>query len=507
MEELDGIERRNPILDQESAIQYSPDQMDRQWRLLTEAIRRDILVKPEVRDIAISYIASPVDESLPQNFLDGFSTDDRIAQLRERYRDKIGNYLALAPVPEDQIIPDVKHAESLRSPESTVEMLQALYGADTPAFYQRLKENVESGMFLCGITGQEKLMLVQRYRFARDVKLLALQAEVLRFGKTIQINDRGEAVLPSGTSISVNVEDETRRRELLNPQNWEKRRQLKDRVYEIQVGSSKYILKERKTARHTDTKKGGHISGLTSLEEFQTAQHFQDYGVQEQGNIKVNWENPVATVTFPDGFQFTVFEYQDGLLNENMVTPALAQKVLEHKERFEDEFATVRAMAQRFKDHPRVLVFEHGRTESGLKAIFRWMRLRKKPVPELTFEDFAKIKAFRMQRQAKSLMEEVVIRNGYTNSDLDGYAYKINPQDGRTQLEIFGFDFEYFSKIDQNEIERRIKRRKAYDKEFDSVHAIGFLYWGDCTSVTRMQRAGYFAMLAAEGLFQEQPEY
>lgn len=104
-------------------------------------------------------------------------------------------------------------------------------------------------------------------------------------------------------------------------------------------------------------------------------------------------------------------------------------------------------------------------------------------------------------------MEEVVIRNGYTNSDLDGYAYRINSQDGRTQLEIFGFDFEYFLKIDQNEIERRIKRRKAYDKEFDSVHAIGFLYWGDCTSVTRMQRAGYFAMLAAEGLFQEQPEY
>lgn len=500
---LENIESRKPIIDRESTEQYSPDQMDQQWRLLTEAIRRNILTNPETRTAAIGYISSPVDESLPRNFLDGLSSDDRVARLKERYRDKIGNYLELEPVPEDQISPDIRNAKSLTKPENTVEMLQRLYGIDTPEYYENLRRYAESGMFLRGITAQERLMITQRYRFARDVKLLALQAEVAGLGENIQINDRGEAVLPSGTSIRINAEDETRRQELLNPQNWQRRRQLKDRVYEIQVGSSKYILKEKKTARHTDTKKHGHKPGLTSLEEFQTAQHFQENGVEQQGNIKVNWEKPVASVTFPDGFQFTVFEHEDGLVEESSVTQALAQEILEHRDQFENEFVAIQTMAGKFKDDPKVLAFERGNTESGLKTILQWLGLRKEQIPELSFEEFAVIKALRMQRQARNLMKEIIIRNSYTNSDLDGYSFKINSQNGKPQLEIFGFDFEYFSKIDQDEIEERIKRHNDFEQEWESRDGVGFLCWYNGSSVTRMQKAAYFAMLEAEGLLQE----
>ena len=362
-------------------------------------------------------------------------------------------------------------------------------------------------MFLRGITAQERLMIAQRYRFARDVKLLALQAEIAGLRENIQIDDGGEAVLPSGTSIRINVEDETRRQELLNPQNWQKRRQLKDRVYEIQVGPSKYILKEKKTARHTDTKKHGHKPGLTSLEEFQTAQHFQENGVEQQGSIKVDWENPVASVTFPDGFQFTVFEHEDGLLEESSITQVLAQEILEDREQFKVEFVAIQAMAGKFKDDPKVLAFERGNRESGLRAILQWLGLRKEQVPELSFEEFAVIKALRMKRQARSLMQEIIVRNGYTNSDLDGYSFKINSQNGIPQLEIFGFDFEYFSKIDQDEIEERVKRHKDFEQEWESRDGVGFLCWHDGSSVTRMQKAAYFAMLKAEGLLQENEDY
>ena len=500
---VENIERRKPVLDAESAERFAPDQMDQQWRLLTEAVRRDILTKPETRKIAAGYIASPVDESLPHRFLDGLSSDERVAKLQERYGDEIGDYLALASVPDDQINPDVSHSATLDQPEHVIERLRSIYDSDTPEYYQYLRECVESGMFLRGITARERLLVIQRYRFARDVKLLALQAEVAEQGGDVVANDRGEVHLPSGATIHINIEDEAKRQELLSPQNWEKRRQLKDRVYEIHVGPTRYILKEKKTARHTDTKEGGHKSGLSSLEEFQTAQHFRENGAVERGNIKVSWERPVASVTFPDGFQFTVFEHEEGLIEDRSITQALAQEILERREQFEDGFTAIRAMADTFKDDPKVLAFEHGNTESGLRAVLRWIGLRKEQIPDLTFEEFAKIKALRMEKQAKNLMRETITRNGCTNSDLDGFSYKINQKDGNIQLEIFGFDFEYFSKIDQDEVEEEVKKYQDFQRGWERRDGIGFLFWDDGSPVTRMQKAGYFALLGVEGLLQQ----
>jgi hypothetical protein len=502
---LKNFETRKPIIDHGSAEQYIPDQIDQQWRLLTEAVRRDILSKPEIRDIVSSYISSPVDELLPKKLLDELSSDNRIERLKERYSDQILEYLNLDAIPEDQINPDVRNAVSLTKADDVIERLQEMYGIDTPEYYQRLKQRVESGVFLRGITAQERLMVIQRFRFARDIKFLALQAEVLSIGeKNIQINDRNEVVLPSGTSIKLNLEDEVKRQELLSPQNWKKRRQLKDRVYEIQIGSSKYILKEKKTARHSDTVKHGHVPGLSSLEEFQTAQHFQEKGVVDLGDIKVSWEKPVSTITFPDGFQFTIFECEDGLLEEESITHLLTQEIIKNKEQYEKEFIATCSMAEKFKEDPRVLAFEHGSTESGLKAIIRWMGLSKEKIPELTFEDFALIKALRIKRKARGLMQETIIRNGYSNRDSDGYAYKINQQNGKPQLEIFGFDFEYFLKIDQGEIEDRVKRHRDFEQNRENKDGVSFAQWHNKGLVTKMQRAGYFAILQAEGLLQQE---
>jgi hypothetical protein len=175
----EDIEIRNPVLNKESIEQFPPDQIDKEWRLITEAVRREILINPEVRNIAIEFVASPLSEALPDAFLDRLSVNQRIAKLADRYRSEIGNYLKLESVPEDQITPDITNSQSLRTPDGVINMLQETYGANTPQYYERLRKYVDSGMFTQGITAQERLMIAQRYRFARDVKLLALQAEVM----------------------------------------------------------------------------------------------------------------------------------------------------------------------------------------------------------------------------------------------------------------------------------------------------------------------------------------
>lgn len=43
------IERRIPIINEDSARAFPLRRIDRQWSLLSEAIRRDIIAKPDVR--------------------------------------------------------------------------------------------------------------------------------------------------------------------------------------------------------------------------------------------------------------------------------------------------------------------------------------------------------------------------------------------------------------------------------------------------------------------------
>jgi len=147
--------------------------------LLTEAIRRDILAEPEIRQVVSAFAKSPVSESLPNEFLTSLSSDDRVTKLKERYSQSIGDFLSLQAVPDAQINPDIRHAWPLSKIADKIETIETGYGKDTPEFWKRLQECIDDGDFLYGITAQERLMIVQRYRFARDVKLLALGAEVL----------------------------------------------------------------------------------------------------------------------------------------------------------------------------------------------------------------------------------------------------------------------------------------------------------------------------------------
>ncbi len=494
------IETRIPVIGPEGRHAFLSDDIDKQWGLITEATRRNFIIKPESRNALLKFCTTPVSETLPDQFLKTVSgVDERIARLAKRYRASIRSYLEIPPVPDEQVKPDIRNAPSLRRPDDVIDMLNRLYSKDDPMYEESLKHYIGSGAFLRGITEEERLMITKRYKYARDVKLLVLGAEIINQGNVMP-NEKGEVILPSGIKMVIELGNDGQRSDLLKPHLWVKRRQLKDRVHEIDVNGKKYILKEKKTARHTDTKRHGHREGRLSSEEFEIARYFQEHGTVSKKGISVIWERPVGYVSYPDGFSFAVFEYEEGLVEERKITLQLAMEIIKHKSQFEEEYQLIKQLAEKYKDSPEVLAFETQRTESGLRgALTRRFGLRKDIPLRLSFEEFAMVKASRMERQARELMQETITINGYNNSDIDGYSYRIKNGD-RVQLEIVGFDFEYFSKMSPEETAKRIEGDREFQKEWEHRNGIGFLCWNDGSSVTRMQKAAYFAMLETEGV-------
>lgn len=301
----------------------------------------------------------------------------------------------------------------------------------------------------------------------------------------VSLNTNGEVLLPSGVKMVIDIKDDDQRTDLISPHLWEKRRQLKDRVYEVEANGRKYILKEKKTARHTDTMDKGHRDGRLSSEEFAIAKDLQENGNLDRGDVGVSWERPVGCVTYPDGFSFVVFEYEKGLIEGKFLIRKLAKEIFNHKDQFVEEYRMITELADKYKDSPEVLAFEDDQSPTELK---------------LTFGEFAMVKALRMERQALELMEETITKNGYSNADSNGYSYRIKEGD-RVQLEIVGFDFEYFNNISPDQIAERLARHKSFMDEEELRRGIGFLDWGfGGMGVTRMQKAAYFAMLESEGI-------
>lgn len=440
-------------------VPFAREEMKRQWLLVTEAIRQEVLADPAVRSIVQSFIDQPVDEELPQKLMGALAAHPRLAQLAQRYEQELVAYLAFPAIPDKHMQPDFRHATS--------------------------------------ITLEERNRAIQRYRFARDVKLLALQAESAQHGGSIHLGEEGTATLPGGISIITHLADSPERKALLDPNNWIKRRQIKDRVYEIQVGKAQYILKEQKTNRHTDTMKTGHQPTASSQEEFEIARHYQEYAIVE-GDIKANWEQPVAAVTFPDGYQFVIYEYADGLLDGRESRAALPQKILEHPEQFEAEFQEVAKLIDSYYDNKYVLASEAPEKPSALRsALIRLGFIKEERVaaPKLTFDDYAIVKSVHMHAQANDLLWRQYTKSDYADHDGSDNAFRTNLIDDKIQLEILGFDFEYFYRLDEDQLEGRKIMLQDTDVQTKRANPLADINYWSAPSTSRVQRAAYLAIL------------
>lgn len=484
------IPHRTPILDKDSISKFSLNKLDIQWGFLTEAIRRNIIALSDTRRAMIPFCSTEVSESLPGKACESItSIDQGVARLKERYKDHLGIFLDLAPVPDELIEPDVINAPYPSNAEDEIEFIGRAFN-DKARGLEYLRKLIRSGAFLKGITKEERELIIRRYRFARDIKLLALASEIKEEG--INFPDaEGEISLASGIKIGFNTRKKQEIDDLLHPELWQRRRQLKDRVYEIYVGERKYILKEKKTARHTDLKRHGHQPGNSSATDFAIAKEFEERESTDDGNIQISWEAPLGYVTFPDGYQFSVFENVKNMIPTNRIAELLTTEIINHQQQYTAEYQKISKLAKKFKNHEVV---------NSLSAFLPITEL-KKPF-QLSFEEFARVKALRWQRKAVNSVSEAILKRGYVNSDFDGYGFRIH-SNHNLKLEIIGLDFEYYYRESEERIKEIIDNRREFYRKWNSGSGVGFLHWNNNQWVTMAENAAYLAMLKDEGIYTE----
>lgn len=472
--------RRVPVIDERSDLPYAA--IDHQWKFATERVKRDIVSDPVMRHAMLPFCSEPVAEALPNTFITTAGTVDKRVALWTH--GPLGRYLSLPPVPDHTLYPDLKNAPVRIRTDEDLARIRQHFGEDTEGLENALQDNIvgDGGFYRVrrtpdGLTPQERRLVAERYEYARDIKLLALGAEILDQEGNLQYNDQGEIVLPSGIRAIVDSDHDSSREDLLSPQLWEKRDQIKDRVYVIEVNGKKYILKEKKTERHKDTPNQYFQEGLHSPEEFAVAQKFQDQATIEHDDIALGWEVPVGYAVYPDGFQFALYEYEEGLLDREQATPTLTQQIETHHEMFQEEYQAIQESIRRQAEEYREDPFKYYLYEDLSQG--------------LSLHDFAIVKTHVMMQKAKKLMENTMVEMGYpTNSDQDE-AFRIKIEDG-LKLEVLGFDFEYFSELDSHE------RSHLEQQASGTVPTYRYLYWDNGEYATSIQEAAYNAILTRQ---------
>ncbi len=481
---LDGM-FRTPIVNYDSSIDNpSSGKEDRQWRAVTEALRRGILDDPEMRQIASQFVATPLSERLPEEAVDEIvKVDERTARLL-KLGSAITETLKLESVPDEFISPDIRNAPSPTKGVYINMLTRRKQQGDNESFDRTLEEAREAAARRPGITKAEKDLIARRYRYARDIKLLGLMAEL--YDQPIQSPEAEDGVvsheLSSGTRLVMTAEAFEATPSLLDPQKWESRHQLKDRVYMVVVDGKQYIMKERKTLRHTDTREHDHTDGLTSEREFEVARVFAALGTIKQGNIELHWEKPLGYVEFPDGYQFCMFEAESGMETASP-TYQLELSILNSMGVHAEEFARIQQRAKEIYDERGDLLWAYEDRRESQRAFSKKINFWKKAsddspvVDELAFREFAALKAAYIVDEARELLSQTMYRHGYGNYDRDGHGFRLRKEGEQTVLEIIGFDFEYY----ENEPEHAKKviagiqeRRESGEGARSNIYMAGF---------------------------------
>ena len=464
------IGHRTPIVP--NGVQLTdPELLNREWYFVTEAVRRESLTDPAIQAKLIEFIPQPVDQNTAASMLEVLDDNKRITKIAKRTGGHVLDLLGLPEVPEDLIKPDLRTTNRLRNPIEDAQYF-AKSGDSEAEQTETLAAYSESGAYTKGITEDERDIIARKYAYARDVKLLAMGAELAKEGMP-KFNESGEARLASGIQIKADPERVDLAKTLLDPNKWESRKQLKDRVYEIVVDGKKYILKERKTDRHTDTHRNGHHEGLTVAQEFKVSKKMRAEASLKEPHIQLSWEEGLGYVEYPDGFQFGIFSYEEGL-QFSYPGPQLADGITKHKDMFKDEFEKVKTKAAEYKAHPLA-------TQN---------RMRGEEDGPLTYQEFARLKASQILHRAHQLQDGIVMDLGYENFDTDGIAYRLI--ENGTGIELVGFDYEYFRDLSREraaEIKERIQKRQ---EQYPHT-AVGYL------GNTSKETAAYLAILDVNG--------
>lgn len=480
--------QREPVLDESSSIEYPVKQMERDWLIISEYVRRQIQENEIVRDISIAFIGRPVTADLPLEFINALAEKDEEIKKYINKLQLLIEFLNLPTIPEESVKTDIAHIATFQPIDKFADIVMRS-GAPEDIRLKLMEKFLTSSRGK-GFTSQEKLMTASRYQWARDIKILALSAEILQ-NKPLRINEDGEISLGSGANIVLDAETDEALN-LLDPTNWQRKRMLKSRVHEIEVGGSPYILKEKRTKMHYDEKRNPTERRYSSRDEFNAARALSQHSPQERGEFVISWEKPLGLVEFPDGYEFCVFQHEGSLINEEDFVERLTHEIQAHAHQFEADFNRIAVKGKQYFDHKIVM---------GMIKNEAMTPVYSDDHPMLTFEDYAYVKAWRTYLKSIDLLRQTAYENNYNNSDADGYAFKIIEDEQGMRVGIVGFDFEEYEKIDSQQSSEFMQIDFETKRFMESTGGnIAFGRWFDDTLITRKQRAAYLAMIDEEGL-------
>ncbi|HEV7455111.1 MAG TPA: hypothetical protein VGO07_07680 [Candidatus Saccharimonadales bacterium] len=405
-----------------------------EWQRITGGLLRE-MDNPDVQAALTPYCTTPISEDLPRDALAHLPETPLLRRLHESST-ALDAYTNIPPVDESRIPRDIQYAWK------------------------------KAGT----ITEDEFSMIEQRYIMARDIKLLALGAElqqVATTGEQLQPDETDTIHLPSGIELH-GVSAAENSPNLFDPNKWQGREQLKDRVHIVTVDGQKYIMKEQKTERHTDTTEGGHQEShrIPPAREFEIGQKLNTPEAPPKGGIQVKWERPLGYVEYPDGFAFGMYEFEEGLVAEVEAESALFNNIFDQPEAFKDEFEACSADMQRFFDTPFVREAYDVRGPRFGAAIFgRANRTPKALRQPLDFRDFAAVKARQMMISSAYDQADVQIERNLHDADNDGTLYRVQP--GKAELEIIGLDFERYVETSADEV---VDRKAQQAESMAAIH-------------------------------------
>jgi hypothetical protein len=461
--------------------------VDKSWLMLMEALRRELLepANNELRSTLRSYISYPISETLTAECLQAATQlNPRVSKLYERFKPNLAVL------------------------------------SDYPSLDSQVIDNLQDSLIEHSIlTVEEYHVLRRRYRFARDIKRLILAAEMIdQHGhEYAEAASGSELEFDSGVRCRLNPNATiTERQALLSPERWTLVKQLKDRVYCIEVGGKKYLLKEQKTTRHTDTMRGDNEASNTAEDEYAIGRAFEKAAPVTAGDVTARWERPLGYIVCPDGYQFGVFDFADRLLTEQEyyggrdTVAWLAYYINRFPEGYQDEFASHQKLAADLLANLDSANIPEPRADA-MRSLFAKLHSAGVDPTLISFHDFALVKALRMRQQALNLAIGTQRQLGYVNQDVDGHAFRVGWQSQSTQpqrleLEIFSFDFERYKQT-QSQIDPNTRHDRECSSQF--LYGINFERWlpvlddettdvDDGPVVTPAQLVLFYTMLVEE---------
>lgn len=360
-------------------------------------------------------------------------------------------------MPESALPIDIRTAPPLITKDARIERLINARESMSPEKYAAHKQQFTT-VDQKGVTSREKKLIIERFGYARDIKLLGLTAEL--YDSPINPDDSEDGIithmLESGTMLGITDDAYREYPGILNPESWQGRRQLKDRVYEFTVDDRAYIMKERKTNRHIDTMQHGHKDGLTSEEEFYLSQRLVNSQQPHDGEIEEAWEKSLGFVRFPDGYQFCIFEKIPTMDSEALATFQFADHILKNPETYDEEFteASKRADAMYSAHQERI-------------DDLLWPGGGRGDTP-LSYGEFALLKSRYAAFEAKESLRQTANAQGYDDRDGMEVSFHFSTNHGKAKLVATGYDYEYYNRQDIDEMMQRTAILK--ESRFESFY-------------------------------------